>query len=287
MATHDSVFVDAAVSVLAPPELTVRNPLSVASCAATAALGSSCDACHFRATCLGYAFRSANAGTQPLVGYRRHLEAGEVLYHAGARCSLVHVVQSGFFKTVMLSADGIAQIAGFQMPGDLLGLDGLSSGVHRCDAIALTGSSVCVVSRARLLQSSAGNEALCRHLLGVLSDEIHSDHAKMLLLGSRSAEERVAGFLVELSERLAGRGYSGSEIGLWMSREEIGSYLGLELETISRILSSLVKRRLIEVHRRHIRISDPRGLRGAMVGRDAHGASGARRTHRCDPISST
>ena len=208
---------------------------------------------------------------QPLVGYRRHLAAGEVLYRIGARCSLVHIVQAGFFKTVMLSKDGIAQIAGFQMPGDLLGMDGLSSGVHQCDAIALTEASVCVVSRARLLQSSAENESLCRHLFSVLNDEILSDHSTMLLLGSRSAEERVAGFIVELSERLSARGYSGSEIGLWMTREEIGSFLGLELETVSRVLSGLLKRRLIEVHRRHLRIVDVDALREVVVGRDVRG----------------
>jgi CRP/FNR family transcriptional regulator len=208
---------------------------------------------------------------QPLVGYRRHLEAGEVLYHAGAKCSLMHVVQAGFFKTIMLSEDGIAQITGFQMPGDVLGVDGLSSGVHRCDAIALTEASVCVVSRARLLQSTTENDALCLRLLDVLSDEILSDHSTMLLLGSRSAEERVAGFIVELSERLSARGYSGSEIGLWMTREEIGRFLGLELETVSRVLSSLLKRRLIEVHRRHLRIVDLDALRAVVIGPDGRG----------------
>lgn len=244
------------------PQTTVR------SLAAGATLGSSCDACRFRASCLGHAFRTARNSTQALVGYRRHLDAGEVLYHAGSKCSLMHVVQAGFFKTIMLSEDGIAQITGFQMPGDLLGMDGLSSGIHRCDAIALTEASVCVVSRARLLQSSVENEALCRHLLGVMGEEILSDHSTMLLLGSRSAEERVAGFIVQLSERLSARGYSGSEIGLWMTREEIGRFLGLELETVSRVLSSLLRRRLIEIHRRHLRIVDLDALRSAVVGHE-------------------
>ena len=203
---------------------------------------------------------------QPLVGYRRHLAAGEVLYHAGAKCSLVHVVQAGFFKTMMLSEDGVAQIAGFQMPGDVLGMDGLSGGIHRSDAIALTEAAVCVISRARLLQASVENEALCRRLLGVMSDEIVSDHDTMLLLGSRSAEERVAGFIVELSQRLSARGYPGDEIGLWMSREDIGRYLGLELETVSRVLSGLLKHGLIEVHRRHLAIPDVAALREVVGG---------------------
>ena len=238
--------------------------------AAGATLGSSCGTCHFHADCLGHAFRNASSAMQPLVGYRRHLAPGEVLYHAGAKCSLVHVVQAGFFKTMMLSEDGVAQIAGFQMPGDVLGMDGFGAGIHRSDAIALTQASVCVISRARLLQASVENEALCRRLLGVMSGEIISDHDTMLLLGSRSAEERVAGFIVELSQRLAARGYADSEIGLWMSREDIGRYLGLELETVSRVLSSLLKRGLIEVHRRHLAIPDVAALREVVAGDGPH-----------------
>jgi CRP/FNR family transcriptional regulator, anaerobic regulatory protein len=101
-----------------------------------------------------------------------------------------------------------------------------------------------------------------------LSDEIATDHCTMLLLGSRSAEERVAGFIVDLSERLSAHGYSSSEIGLWMTREEIGSFLGLELETISRVLSGLKKRHLLDVHRRHLHIRDLDGLRAVMIGRE-------------------
>lgn len=219
------------------------------------------------------------------MGYRRHLAPDEVLYHAGAKCSLLHVVQAGFFKTVTLSADGVAQITGFQMPGDVLGLDGLSSGVHATDAIALTQGLVCVISRARLLQASTENEALCRHLFNALSAEIQSDHGVMLLLGSRSAEERVAGFLVELSERLVARGYSGSEIGLWMTREDIGGFLGLELETVSRALSSLLRRRLIEVRRRQIHIVDMAGLREVVGGGGSHGVRHAARSHAHDHAS--
>lgn len=245
------------------------RPISVRLNGPDGALGSCCDACRFGGTCLGHVFRAASTGTEPLVGYRRALAQGQVLHRAGAKCWSVYVIQAGFFKTMMLSEDGIAQVTGFQMPGDLLGMDGLSSGIYRSDAVALSQGSVCVVPRARLLQSSGENEALCRHLLGVLSDEIASDHCTMLLLGSRRADERVAGFIVGLSERLAACGYSSSEIGLWMTREEIGSFLGLELETISRALSGLRKRRLLDVHRRHLNIRDLDALRAVVVGGEA------------------
>jgi CRP/FNR family transcriptional regulator len=258
-------------------------PVAVASIPPFAPLGSSCDVCRFRTSCLGRAFRTARS-RPVLVGYRRHLAAGEALYHEGSKCSLVHVVQAGFFKTTVLSEDGIARITGFPMPGDVLGADGLSSGIHRCDAIALTQASVCVVSRARLLQACAENEELCRNLLGVMSDEIRAGHAAMLLLGNRSAEERVSGFIVALSERLAARGYSGSEIGLWMSREDMARFLGLELETVSRALSSLARRRLIYVHRRHLRIPDRAALRALAAGSERSGSRRGRR--RASPAGS-
>jgi CRP/FNR family transcriptional regulator len=286
MTTQSVKFAEPVAKVRPSTQWPGCDPDAVAQTfAATSSLGSRCDVCRFRTQCLGYAFRSARTAMQPLVGYRRHLAAGEVLYHAGAKCSLVHVIQSGFFKTVTLSADGIAQITAFQMPGDVLGMDGLQWGVHCTDAIALTEASVCVISRARLLEASAENAQLCGHLLGALSSEISSNHGTMLLLGSRSAEERVAGFIVELSERLRERGYAASEIGLWMSREEIGSFLGLELETVSRVLSSLVKRRLITVDRRHLRIRDMDALREAETGHDAAAHRRASRQRACEPVA--
>jgi CRP/FNR family transcriptional regulator, anaerobic regulatory protein len=257
----------ASCDVVGAPEV----PTATTSRTPATALGSRCADCRFHAACIGCAFRTAlGFGGEPLVGYRRHLAANEVLFHAGARCTLIHVVQAGFFKTVVLSDDGAEQITGFQMPGDLLGLDGLGTGVHAVDAIAITEASVCVVSRARLLQANGESEELRQRLLAALCDEIRSDHGTMLLLGCRSAEERVAGFLIDLSERLAGRGYSACDLGLWMTREEIGAFLGLELETVSRALSSLIRHGLIEVHRRAIRITDMRGLREAVAGHAAH-----------------
>ena len=254
-------------------------PTSVGRVAPTGARRDACDGCRLRASCLGHVFQAALTGAEQLVGYHRTVAQREVLLRAGAKCSSVYVVQAGFYKTLTLSEDGIAQVTGFPMPGDLLGMDGLSSGIYRSDAVALSQGSVCVIPRARLLHSSGEDEALGRHLLGVLSDEIASDHGMMLLLGSRCADERVAGFIVELAERLAGRGYSSSEIGLWMTREEIGSFLGLELETISRILSRLKKRGLVDIHRRHLRIRNLDGLRQVVVGREAR-AQGRRRATR-------
>jgi CRP/FNR family transcriptional regulator len=252
------------------------SPDLPASAGLVAPEGDGCDVCLLRATCLGRFFQAAIADAERLVGHHRAVAQQQVLYRAGAKCSSVYVVQAGFYKTLTLSEDGIAQVTGFPMPGDLLGMDGLSSGIYRSDAVALSQGSVCVIPRARLLHSSGGDEVLCRHLLGLLSDEIASDHNTMLLLGSRGADERVAEFIVDLSERLSGRGYSSSDIGLWMTREEIGSFLGLELETISRILSRFRQRGLLDIHRRHLHIRNLDGLRQVVAGHEAR-AQGRRR----------
>lgn len=245
------------------------TPTALRIVASRATLGSSCDGCPFCATCLGRAFRAATDGAEPLVGYRRALDAGRTLYYAGATCSSIYVVESGFFKTITLAEDGVAQVTGLQMSGDLLGMDGFGTGIHCSDAVAMSRASVCVIPRTRLLKSSAENEAVARHLFSVLSGEIASDHRALLLLGSRRAEERVAAFIVDVSERLAARGYSSSDIGLWMTREDIGSFLGLELETISRVLGRLKKRGLMDVHRRHLHIPSIDALREVIAGEAA------------------
>jgi CRP/FNR family transcriptional regulator len=179
----------------------------------------------------------------------------------------VYVVEAGFFKTVTLAEDGAVQVTGFPMSGDLLGMDGLGPGIHRSDAVALTQATVCVLPRAGLLHACAEHEALARRVFGAFSAELDADHRAMLLLGSRTAEERVAAFVVETGERLAARGYAASDVGLWMTREDIGSFLGLELETISRVLGRLQRRGLLDVHRRHLHIVDGDALR-RLVARD-------------------
>lgn len=189
-----------------------------------------------------------------------------MLYHAGAACSSIYVVQSGFFKSVTLSEDGVAQITGFPMSGDLLGLDGVGSGVHRSDVVALSRACVCVIPRNALLAVVAWNEGLAGRLFAALSEEIAAGHRWQLLLASRRADERVAAFVVDASERLAVRGYSPSDITLWMSREDIGNFLGIEVETVSRVLGRLQQRRLLDVRRRHLHICDVDALREAVAG---------------------
>ncbi len=160
----------------------------------------------------------------------------------------------------MLNSDGREQVTGFQMTGELLGLDGIGSGRYNGNAVALEDSEVCVLPFATI--ESLGREipAVQRNLHSVLSREIVRDHGVMMLLGSMSAEERLAAFLLNLSRRFTARGYSASDFHLRMTREEIGSYLGLKLETVSRLFSRFQAEGLIEVAQKHVRIVHAEGL---------------------------
>lgn len=220
-----------------------------------------CIACGLRATCVPSGLPAADYHwfESTLTSCRR-LRSGEPLYEGGDRLKALYAVRAGFFKTSVLSEEGGEQVMGFQMTGDILGLDGINTGYHTGRTTALDHSEVCVISYANLMQSALECQALQHCVYKILGREIVRDHGMMLLLGSMHAEARVVAFLLDLSLRMQARGYSASEFLLRMSREDVGSFLGLTLETVSRTLSSLGKRGLIDVQRRHIEIRDRDGL---------------------------
>jgi CRP/FNR family transcriptional regulator len=191
---------------------------------------------------------------------RRRVKRGEALFDAGDEFHSVYSIRSGCFKTTTIDNEGREQVTGFNMPGELLGMDGIGSGKYHANALALEDSEVCVLPFS--LVESLGREvpALQRHLFSVLSREIVRDHGVMMLLGSMRAEERLATFLLNLSKRFDRRGYSPTEFHLRMTREEIGNYLGLKLETVSRLFSKFQADGLIEVEQKHVRIVDVDGL---------------------------
>ena len=165
------------------------------------------------------------------------------------------------FKTCVSSEDGRDQVTGFQMAGELLGLDGIGTDRHTCDAVALEDSVVCVIPYHELEHVSQEVQDLQRVFHKIMSREIVRDHGVMLLLGSMRAEERLAAFLMNLTQRLHIRGYSQTALILRMTREEIGSYLGLKLETVSRTFSKFQDEGILEVKQRDIRILDHDALR--------------------------
>ncbi|WP_327212925.1 helix-turn-helix domain-containing protein [Ramlibacter sp. Leaf400] len=169
-------------------------------------------------------------------------------------------MRSGTFKSELQLADGREQVSGFHMAGELMGLDGLAQGRHASGATALEDAEVCAIPYGQLADLSAGSAALQAVVTRLMSREIVREHSLMLLLGSMSAEERLAAFLLNISQRMKARGWSPSEFHLRMSRAEIGSYLGLKLETVSRTFSAFAQQGLLQVDRRHVRIVDLEGL---------------------------
>ena len=198
------------------------------------------------------------------VAHLRKVARGDTLFRAGDRFDAVFPIWTGFFKSVFTSEQGLEQVTGFHMFGELLGLGGIDRGRHLVDAVALEDSQVCVVPYAGLAALASELPKLQMHLHRVMSREIAGDHAAMLQLGSMHAEERLAAFLLNLVDRLQARGFSESSLLLRMSREEIGSYLGLKLETVSRTFSKFQAVGLLFVRQRDIEIVDPVGLQQVL-----------------------
>ncbi len=191
---------------------------------------------------------------EDVVASRRKIKRGSLLFRNGDKFTSLYAIRTGFFKTCVASEDGRDQVTGFQMAGEVVGLDGIVNDNHTCDAVALEDAEVCVMPFDRIEELSREISSLQRHMHKIMSREIVRENGVMLLLGSMRAEERLAAFLLNLVQRLHARGFSQSEVVLRMTREEIGSYLGLKLETVSRTFSKFVEDGIIEVKQRHVRI---------------------------------
>jgi len=221
----------------------------------------SCSGCNMKEMCLTQGMQAEDMRRFENVVYaRRRVRRGEALFAAGDEFKSVHAVRSGFFKTSLVDGEGREQVTGFFMGGELLGMDGIGSGRYNGSAIALEDSEVCVLPYTMLEEMAEYSPVLRRQLHAVLAREIVRDHGVMMLLGSMRAEERLATFLLNLSKRFTARGYSPSDFHLRMTREELGSYLGLKLETVSRLFSRFHDDRLIEVQQKHVCILDSAGL---------------------------
>ena len=224
-----------------------------------------CSNCNLRELCLPYGLSEEELDKlDDLVSTRRRVKRGEHLYRAGSPFDAIYAIRSGFFKTDVLLEDGRDQVTGFQMAGELLGLDGISTEHHTCNAIALEDSEICAIPFPHLESLSRDIPTLQHHFHKVMSREIVRDHGVMMLLGTMRAEERLAAFLLNLSQRFTARGFSHAEFYLRMTREEIGSYLGLKLETVSRAFSRFQEEGHIAVQQKHIRILNVSGLKALM-----------------------
>ncbi|MDJ0701438.1 MAG: helix-turn-helix domain-containing protein [Woeseiaceae bacterium] len=188
------------------------------------------------------------------------MQAGEHIFRAGDRLGAIYALRSGWLKTYVRRVDGEERVLGFHLPGDLLGLEAIDAGHHGLDAVALTDVRVCRIPLPTLSRFSESDAELQRRMLGLLSREL-ADRNRWLASDSLSAENRVAGFLVDLVDRREGRGLDASEFRLPMSRADIGAYLNLAHETVSRSLTRFQKNGLIDVRRRKIRVLAVEDLR--------------------------
>ena len=191
-----------------------------------------------------------------IVKRRRPIARRERLFSAGSELKTLYVAREGSFKTVALSEDGQQQVIGFHLPGELMGLDALGSGRHRCDAEALEPAGVCEVPLGDLERVAAQVPGLQHQLLRVIGGSMGRDQDHMEMLGRRQASERVLLFLHGLAERYRALGHPAGLLELSMSREDIASYLGLVIETVSRSFSRLQDDGVIAVRGRQVRILD-------------------------------
>jgi CRP/FNR family transcriptional regulator, anaerobic regulatory protein len=231
-----------------------------------AQLKTTCSTCNLRELCppcCGLT-RSERDAADHLVINRPRLRRGESLYRIGDRFTSLYAVRRGFFKSTAMLESGREQVTGYTLTGEMLGMDAIGSDRHTCNTIALEDSDVCAIPFAGLQALAHEIPSLQHHFRKMMSREILREQGVMLLLGSMIAEERLALFLLELSRRFAAQGRSPSEFNLRMTREEIGSYLGLKLETISRTLSKFQDEGLIVVQQKFIRILDGASLERVM-----------------------
>lgn len=221
-----------------------------------------CSNCNLRELCMPVGLDSEDMQKlDSIVATRKHVKQGQMLFSNGDPFTSLYAIRTGFFKTCISNEDGREQVTGFQMAGEIIGLDGIVSDHHSCNAVALEDAEVCVMPFANVEDLSREFPVLQRHVHKVMSREIVRENGMMMMLGNMRAEERLAAFLLNLVQRLHARGFSQSEMILRMTREEIGSYLGLKLETISRTFSKLSEDGIIEVKQRYVKILRPDELK--------------------------
>jgi len=232
---------------------------------------SRCSGCSMRGLCVPTGLDDLDMQRLDRIMVRRRVARGEVLFRMGDKFANLYAIRLGHFKTHKLSAEGFEQITGFQMAGELLGMDAISTDRHNCYAVALEDSEVCEIPFDQLEELFAEIPTLLRHFHRTMSQEITRDQSTMLLLGNMQAEQRFAAFLVNLSGLYKARGYSSTSFQLRMSREDIGNYLGLTIESVSRLLTKFRKMEWITVDKREIQISDlPRLKLLAMQNATSH-----------------
>ena len=229
---------------------------------------SGCEVCSLHDLCLlSHVEENGLERFDGLIQHKRPIKRGGYVFRAGAPLRSLFAIRAGSFKASVLHDDGREQVTGFYMAGEIMGLDGISSDIHTVNAVALEDSELCELPYYEMERLVRDIPSLQHHFHRIMSREIVRDHGVMLLLGAMSAEERIATFLLQLSKRYLARGYSASSFSLRMSRGEIGSYLGLTIETVSRVFSRLQEEGYLSVQKRDICLKNVPGLR-KLIGKN-------------------
>lgn len=225
-----------------------------------------CVNCSMHQLCLPMGLDDDDMNQLDRIMGRRRIMRGEILYRTNDPFGHLYAIRLGHFKSYQINSDGGQQIVGFQMAGELMGMDAISTDFHHCNVAALEDSEVCEIPFHHLEELFGVIPTLLRHFHRMMSQEITREQNVMLLLGNMRAEQRFAAFLVNLSLRYAARGYSPVCFQLRMSREDIGNYLGLTIESISRLLSNFKKLGWLRVDKREIQLLDVARLRMIAAG---------------------
>ena len=194
----------------------------------------------------------------------RQFKKGAPVFQSGDRFTALYAIRSGSCKTTVPDQGGREQVIGYQLMGDLIGFDGIASGRHQCRAVSLEDTEVCEVPFARLDELSSRLPPLRHNLQRLMSREILRDENLLLVLGSMRVQERVAAFLLNLSQRYQQRGYSSKAFVLRLTRRDIGSYLGMKLETVSRVMSRFQAKGLIKIDRNVVHLLDLPALKALI-----------------------
>ncbi|MGI1678380.1 MAG: fumarate/nitrate reduction transcriptional regulator Fnr [Cellvibrionaceae bacterium] len=227
----------------------------------------SCSQCRLNTLCLPIAMHVEEVDkVDSIIQRGRPIHKGEFLFHGEDTFSAVYAVRSGCIKTVTISGEGQEQVTGFYLPGEILGMDGIALGKHTNSAVALETSAICEIPFSHLESLSSEIPSLQRHVFQLLGKEIAVDQQLITLLSKNSADERVATLLLSISSRNSRRNLSSTHFRLPMSRAEIGNYLGLTVETVSRVLSRLQKNMMIAADKKEITLLDIPRLRELAQG---------------------
>ncbi len=230
-------------------------------------LKASCQNCSLIELCLPRGLNNSDLSTlDDIIQQRRLVHKNENIFSQGEKSGCIYAVRSGSVKTFTTAKNGEEQILGFHLPGEILGLDGMDNQIHSCSGVALDTATICELPIGDLNVLCVKIPGLQQQLLSLISNEITKDHTMLMLLARRNAEQKLATFLINLSGRFKARGYSADEFDLTMSRYDIGNYLGLADETVSRLISRFKDNKIIDANRKKISILDHGALCGVAEG---------------------